>query len=540
MANATDGELHALWCLAIALRARGNGDYYAHVVNELARVRPGVVPEPAGPSDSASGSVSWGELARTLPPPAASVAASELSSFSLPVEAREPMRGEWAMLGVLPADPTGAPEVVSIFAKRDKLIAKSSADPAANLWWMPLDDMGVSPSAWIVRSYMTPQRIVLAGRHGEVRGIDARTGVLAWSWEAPSELADAPIAGTAGVCAITVNGKSGEQRLFALDAQSGVVLWTRESSVELWSLPIAGEGRFIVLPKHSSARRAVVIEAATGTAIGGIELASNVASEDRRAAWIENGLFVLPHFARSGAGGDDAVVAYDIETGRRAWRVAAEETRELDCIVRAAGGTYLVMLGAAGSNARPANDRGRPQTGEILELDTRLGAVRPIQGVQLATGDVPIGPLPNRVTQLDSPYLFIRSPAPGGRETLVRAIHLPYGQRWVYRLPLSEQDLYAQMLPLPALSQSTVALCYTEDTRGRGNRSDPLTHLVLLDRNSGLVRESQVLEPAIGKAENVQLATLGRALFVRGLQQVSILEHPENAPEGTANPTKDR
>jgi hypothetical protein len=300
--------------------------------------------------------------------------------------------------------------------------------------------------------------------------------------------------------------------LVGLDLASGVQLWEYPCPPEAWPQPVLGSGCLVLLPKLPGNRNAEVLELATGTLVRRIDVGQHAPVEDRRAAWIEEGRLILPHFSRS-RGGPDAVVAFDLDSGARLWRVPSESGQELDSIVRSEGATYLIYLGTGGGAA----------SGSLVELETRVGAVRNVPGVTLPPGDMPIGVRPNAVTRLDAPYLFLRSPAPGGKETLIRAIHLPYGQRWVWKLPLAQDDLYSQALPLPAVSSHLVALAYTEEMRPTSGRNESKTHLVLIERDSGTARERRTLPAAMGRSEALELATLGNLLIVRGQARTMVL-----------------
>jgi outer membrane protein assembly factor BamB/tetratricopeptide (TPR) repeat protein len=543
-AASTPRETQLALVLARTLQESGNLSFGADLLAALAREQPDLaseIPEDRGRT--------LADLARSIPKSATAEWLPETSTFAPPSASLDPLRGNALLLGSLlapssgrrppseagpggtgrepatPADSTkgepAPPERLLVFVSTDKLFAISSADPAHQLWWMPLDGRtSTKPSGWRDTALVASERVVLA-EDREVRGINALSGELSWVQRFEEEILY--VEGASGVCVLSLSSLDGRPtRLVGLELATGVPLWSQPLTPDFWPAPVCGEGRFVLLPKPSSGRRGVVRQLATGTGGLTLEFDLGVAAEDRRGAWIENDLLVLPRFSRSGLPTSDAVVAYDLVTGRRAWRVAADDQRELDSIVRC-GDAYLILNGSSSTE--------HAQSGIVLQLDTRLGAVRQVQGVQLFAGDLPIGVSPNTVTELQAPYLFLRSPAPGGRETLVRAIHLPFGQRWVHRLPLAEQDILSQLMPLPALSETTVAIVYTEESRTRPGRTENLTQLVLLDKSSGLPRGSQVLETALGPAQTISLHMLGNALLIGGRDQLSIFQRTDRTDQ---------
>jgi hypothetical protein len=299
----------------------------------------------------------------------------------------------------------------------------------------------------------------------------------------------------------------GPKRLFGIDAVSGLELWSRDLEPGPAAPPLCGPEHVVILPAAATRAPAQVLDLFTGSL--SLELDLGQAKEtDRRAAWIDDTLLILPSFDRASAPpGEprDCVSAWSLEDGRKAWRVAAEDGRDLSRIARWGRETYLVFL-AAGVE--------RSAAGLVQELDTRLGLVRTVQNVALAPGDEPVGLARHSVTEIDGPYLFLLASASGSSETLLRAIHLPFGERWVHRLPVSREELYNAAMPLPALSQSTVALCYGEPAEGRG--AARRTALLFLDKSSGALREGRILPDEMGRAEALELRGAGSSLWIQG------------------------
>jgi hypothetical protein len=91
----------------------------------------------------------------------------------------------------------------------------------------------------------------------------------------------------------------------------------------------------------------------------------------------------------------------------------------------------------------------------------------------------------------------------------------------VHRLPRPFEELYTDAMPLPAISETTLALAYSE--RGRSGAFRPRTTLLLLDRNNGASRAERELPEAMGNANGLGLAPLGDALLITGREHLMIL-----------------
>ena len=150
-----------------------------------------------------------------------------------------------------------------------------------------------------------------------------------------------------------------------------------------------------------------------------------------------------------------------------------------------------------------------------MQLSVESGARREI--VDLAPFEKPLGLERRSTVKLNAPYLFLIAPDAGGRGSPVSAVRLPYGRHWAYPLPISYEGLFGTDLPQPAVSDSSVILAYT--SLDRANRLGSNTHLLVLDRESGRLRDSRVLTPDLGVASDLELLGLDRALFLTGLDR---------------------
>ena len=104
----------------------------------------------------------------------------------------------------------------------------------------------------------------------------------------------------------------------------------------------------------------------------------------------------------------------------------------------------------------------------------------------------------------------------------VHAVHLPYGhERWVRRLPVSSADLYDRDMPMPAVSQTTVALAYSE--KPRNTRQPARTILYSFDKSTGTPSGNQILDLRLGRGDQLELTALGDALLLAGEEQLQVM-----------------
>ncbi|HUR29201.1 MAG TPA: PQQ-binding-like beta-propeller repeat protein, partial [Planctomycetota bacterium] len=511
--NSTPRQARMLWLAAQGLKANGNPRYAASLLLRLAQFQPDVV------ADERDSQATFAVLARAAES-AASGAPSKPPRFNAPWEKVDMETGETVLLGEL--DLGG--KSVFVVASRDRFTAFGS--DGARVWTRPVEG-AISPTAWLSNALLVDgvsvagssvgARVVLTWKGG-VQALDAATGEDAWNWDLPGQgqVLEPSLACDGGVLTLSMRPAGGAVTLVGLDVGRGTPLWEHPCGSDLWQRPVVGSGVLVLLPRLQPTRPAEVLEIATGTSIRSLETGQIAPIEDVRAAWIEGSRIVLPHFAGS-RGGQDAVVAYDFDTGARTWRVPSDEGHELASIVRCGSDTYLLYR-SSGIQSAPGN---------LKELDTRIGAVREIPGVTLGAGDVAIGIADNGVTRLAAPYLFLRSSTTDGKdETLLRSIHLPYGRRWSHRLPLSANDPYARSLPLPAISSHLVAFAYMEAPRG-GSTRNSRTRLIVLQRESGDPGPTTDLPQEMGRSETMELATFGNLLIVCGKDRTMILAGSE-------------
>ncbi|MEO6708847.1 MAG: PQQ-binding-like beta-propeller repeat protein, partial [Planctomycetota bacterium] len=511
----TPRQARLVWLAAQALRSDGNPRYASSLLSRLGKFQPEVSADEQTPEVTFAALASVAETAATV-----AVDPARSAHFDTPESEILNEGAESVLLGELDL---GAKSVF-IIAGRNRFSA-FGAD-GTRLWTQGVEGT-ISPGTWQNHALLIPAgptsaagifagaRVVLTSRGG-IQALDGATGEELWTWEVRGNLLDSPLACDGGVLTVSAMQPGISALLFGIDIGHGTQLWEHVCPPGLWAQPVVGSGLALLLPKQPQFHKADVIELATGTLIRSVEVGQLVPTEDRRAAWIENGRLILPHFTAAHAT-QDALVAFDLDTGQRAWRVPSDHLRDLDSIARCADDTYLLYrVNGKGSGA-----------GNLKELDTRIGAVREVPGVSIGPSDLPIGLRQNGVTRLGAPYLFLRSSVSGGSETLVRSVHLPYGQRWACRLPIKQDDLYSGLLPLPAVSSHLVVFAYTQELAPGAGRAQAKTRLMLVERDSGTPRTNRDLPGEMGRSEALEMATLGNLLILCGKDRTMIWAGPD-------------
>ena len=160
-------------------------------------------------------------------------------------------------------------------------------------------------------------------------------------------------------------------------------------------------------------------------------------------------------------------------------------------------------------------DAERP--GYLVQLHTDTGARRRVGGLELFTKDKLIDIRSKERTRIERPFVFVQSSDKGGSETLIRAVQLPFGERWAWRLKVITEDILP--MPLPAVSGSTVALLHAEWSQGnRENRPS----MRLLDLSRGSLEDTQVLNKDFDASKTITFHALGNALIVQGDRRIEI------------------
>ncbi len=465
-----------------------------------------------------------GELLARLPDPLArpSSPAPDLSSH--PREVAQ-FLGRFQRIGeVPPASDAQDAQRVLLFGRSDArtrtfergiaLVAFGATNPGDPLWSVPLPQT-VGPVAWEEWVGLGAGLVVVSTEQG-LLALERETGRVAWSWSSGG-LTPMGVRVSDGVAAAVCRGAGDRLVIFGFELTSGVPLWTIETQAKEHSeQPICGEGRLVLLPQPYAASTMTVYCLFSGRTVQRVSLRHPPQRLLARAAWIENGRVILPWFLIEVGDARNHVVAYDLDLGTLAWEVHFDRSlgggRQLHGVFQSGPHTVLVLKPPAGA----------PGRGVLAELDARIGGLARLGNVELGDDHLPLGLNlgDRRRLRLDEPLLFLRGAGSRGGGLRLEAVHLPFGvERWRYEPPFD--DLYTGSLPLPAVGRDVVALVVAERASRR-----PVSHqanLILLGRHDGGRRETQILDPRLGRSDDLELVPLGDALFVAGQQLMKVM-----------------
>jgi len=507
--QATPEQLHAQLVLRAALEDAGNHEFAAGLCARLESVHGAFVSPLARDGGKSISQLREASAARAQPPEAPT---TTFASSSIPPR---PQPGSFLLLGrALVSGQDGAQEWAQILCRRDRNLDIISAWGAASTerpLWSAQTSQGAALPGW---SAASSAGALVLGNRNSLLALDASTGDTQWSWNSGAARIDSFRASDGVVLVVTTAGERGS--LVAIDARLGLELWARPIPVETWARPVVGGGQVVLLPSDFAQSPALIIDLFTGARTGTVTLPAHVGLTDVEGAWIEQGKLILPSFPKSSAATEqECVSAWDLPSGRRAWRVLCEAHQEFDSIVRADGRTYLVLL--------PRATAGRAANGAVLDLDLKLGAVRRVQNAAVRPTDVLVGVGRHRVVECAAPYLFLRGETDDGATTLLRALHLPYGERWSAELEVPPTQLQSSgPMPPPVVSDRSVTVFYTPANRAKATRGVTSTIMVVLDRDTGAVQERSGLPMELGSADKLECASLGGTLWIAGLNLMLI------------------
>jgi outer membrane protein assembly factor BamB/tetratricopeptide (TPR) repeat protein len=527
-AHADEREALLALRLGATLESGGNRDTMRELTRALARAQPDLV-SPI----KAHGGLTLRELVEREPRFAHPTAlASRTFHGSPPV--RSSYDGRHTLLGAMPPAPDAQedePEVL-LFARGEptrrgnarsvSISAVSAANPQVPLWSQHVAMRSIPVNNWEQRVAFAPGIVLLAldegvialGRDGDGDG----GGEWLWGWTAPEGVAEA-VEVHSGLALVVSDLPGSMSLIHALDTATGMVVWEREISETLhWPHAICGEREVVFLPRVGK-RTALVLDLFTGRWTREFDLPHALRKEAYATSWIEAGRLILPRFMMLRRPEQNQIVALQLETGTIDWTVRFEEVagggRELHAIVQHAERTYLVL--------RPRHTlREDDAHGLLVELNTSVGGHAAVGNLRLGIEHQLIGVGVRERTRIDSPFLFLRSFGPDELEMKVHAVHLPYGhERWVRRLPVSSADLYDRDMPMPAVSQTTVALAYSE--KPRNTRQPARTILYSFDKSTGTPSGNQILDLRLGRGDQLELTALGDALLLAGEEQLQVM-----------------
>ena len=505
-ARLDEHEARALVRLAALLGAGGNRELRRAVYERVLREHPSLLVEVEGERRTVA------ELHGELPALTEPGVPADRARFDATLGLVANARGQFAIVGDVPRrtvlGEAGAATPVLV-THSDKVVAygpddRPGAEGQLREQWSFAFPMRVTPAFWRDTTWLSPGRAVV-GSLDRVIGIDTERGERAWVREL-DDAALTELTGAHGVALARMPGDDNGTRVRAFDAWQGHDLWQIDLDVPADGLTtVCGDGVAVFLSRqYASTLRAVAVDLVRGVEIGRFDLGADFQRSSERSAWIEDGLLVVPSFLSIRVPDRNHIVGFELRTFERSWSVELEAREELYSVARTGGETYLYL--------RPAAEDDLASGGSITQLVVATGATRLVKSLKL--GEEPIGLDRSTVVELPGPYLFLLSGDVGGPTTPVTAVRLPYGKHWVFALPVSYEELFRSRMPLPALSDSTVAIAYT--TMDRVNSLQRDTHLVLLDRATGRRLDSRLLVPEMGVAEDITLFGRGESLFLLG------------------------
>lgn len=521
-AEASDSQLRHLLSMAQALGQgiggrRGNAELRAALVAELARHHPDHVHALEGRE------VRLAELARAWAAPAPPDPPAASFDAGIELVQQHPSRGPLVPVGLAPPGPGGGGYVL-LFCDGARLLGFPSG---GNGRAIVLGSFGTRlrgswagdhlPTTFEDAVATTPGRVHVATL-SRVVTMDSQSGDELWVWPSGRrgieslEVSD----GVLVVCEDLGRERSGNVwRAHGLDAASGVELWSLDFTEEHFrSRAVIGEGRLVLLPASAGPGRIYDLFTATVTAL--FEPGIAAAPYTAQAAWIEDGRLILPYFAMGPRPGRNHLQAFDLESGRLAWRVPLSDgpdgDRQLSEVISWDDRHYLVLT------PFPEDDGRRPG---LYELNSRLGALASQPVAEFQGGDL-LGVERRSRTVLDSPYLFeLVQPRREEERWSIRAIHVRYGRRWSSSLPRAFRSPLPES-PMPAVSDTTVAFAFL-DLRSRPGSAARQNELYLLDRSSGRALAGRELPTEMRKTTPIRLVALGDTLFVCGASRTDFM-----------------
>jgi outer membrane protein assembly factor BamB len=519
LAEATARDVRLLARAASVMRKIGNPELADELLRTLAEERPDLAAETVLDDGSQLAALARG-IARWTEYDTGAAA----SRFA-PTRSRALVdTGEQEFLGFL-APELGAPlanGARALFARAqpDRHSAWLSAAWGDSVQWkieLPSGSLppSIGASYWSHRAAFARSRIVLAAGDSVV-GLNAADGERAWEWHPPGGTPDSmSVACASGVAVVVARFSGGRYVVQALDAHAGVELW-REGMLEntVQAAPLLSSNQ-VVFPPVSGGKQFVVCDLFTGRRALQFEIDLPAAASVDQDAWIEGGRLIVPWFDDNRSSARNQILALDLANGRTQWRLGfssvSGDSRALSGILQHGAKTYLLV--APATDAQPGAS---PRA--ILELSTAIGAASPLANIRIGPEDRILGLPRERASRvhLATSWFFVLSGRSGARDARLRAVDLESGEQWTHGLDLSIDEIATRTpAPLPALSDSTVAIAYTLATQS-GTRNIGVTQLSFFDRATGSLRDRLDLDKRLGASDNLLLVPLESALIVKG------------------------
>ena len=542
LATCTEREARLLRRLATALGHTGNRQAEGAILRALAASRPDTTSDL--PEDGGLTLAQLAQAAPVFPAPtnAPAAGAFDVGTFRVDpdVASERPFAGDYEILGETVEDVplqeiTAGHETAMVCAWNRPpgmgvvatLVALSSADPVNARWMIDLPTKVVPPATqngvWARRTAFAAGRVIV-GMNEAVIGYDTQKGSQAWMWVPGVPVDSVSVASRSGVVIVVATPRVNREPwiVTALDAHSGAELWRdMPTDAEVQRLPILSDDRVVFVPL-SGRKRVVVRDLFTGSRSARFDLETSVTNSVSEDAWIEGSLLVVPWFTELRSTDRNQVLAVDLNTGQRAWRVALDETgaqkRWLSGVVQQGGRTWLVVQSSAENTTAQS----------LSLLDTRIGALTPVSSVRLGEEDRILGlSRAGRIVTPTGPIAVV-SPRTGSgagrgspREARLRCIDLDRGELWIQGLNLGFDEIAPGASGMPALSERAIAITVgTTEARGRVGTST--SSVWFFDRHTGQSGGRREVRKADGR-DVPQLVPLGDTLLLRTKNQLEVL-----------------
>ncbi|MFT4541810.1 MAG: outer membrane protein assembly factor BamB [Planctomycetota bacterium] len=526
LAHATDREVQQLLRLAEVFGPTGNEELRAGLSAAMAKMHGSVRSD----LESHAGKT-VADLAEEWRLPQRPLSAGAASSFQsdLSISRGMSVKGNFLPLGEIPPAvehwPAGDGHVV-LFADEDRLVAlgsKAGDDGTPVKRWERVLTESETPDHWGLRFASSAGRVHLA-TYDRVLAWDRDSGEVLWHWPNINTRADLRkltperIVSSDGVIAVTLKDSQNDRSkrrnwLVGLDAADGVELWKRELDTKAFTpMPVTGDGVLCLMPTYP-AKQGLVLNTFTSHVQTELEI-PNISQPISEATWIEDNKLLVPRFLESRRASRNHLAALDLMSGRELWRVDFEMLNggsQLTRLLRYQGDTFLVV--------EPKHELNTE--GQVYALDTTSGLVSSTPLARFSRQDRWLGVRYRDRTELTSPYIFMFTLQSPTEPLRLRAIHLPYGQRWEVPIGLREADIVRETFPRPGLSSSTVVLGWRE-MRSNSETRGIESIVAVLDRTSGTLHSTRALPPEMDGNKTLQIVSIGDGLVLCGRHKLEV------------------
>jgi outer membrane protein assembly factor BamB len=496
--DASERALQSLTRLADALGRSGNPELRAGLSRRLAELHPttkvSLLDDPPEPLKD------WAHKWALAPPPPAppisfATAAPEMD--------RSYAESYVDVLRVPPSSPRDP--WIQVLQGQDSLRGFRIDDPLLRSpWYKPHEEANE-------RRRDRPRIAMTRGRVHQARGSSVKTlrasdGALLWSWDPDLPGSNVAVFTDHGVVVTVVRqDDTGPFLITALDAEHGVELWRLEfDGLYYRPGPVLGDGYCVVLPELDG--KGQVFDLFTGAKLSSFPV-DQMTLRSALGSWIEDGRFILPYFKRIGKPALNQVLAFDLMSGKQAWRLplsAGPNSADLVQVLRYEDRTWLALVRPDQSGSGKLELRG-------LDVDRGRLARRPLASLPGIGKLVGLRPSSNIV--LTQPWVFCTA-----RDRMqIIAVQLDRGRAWTSSLEVTDWVSNASEMAQPIVGEDHVAWLIPQRMPQGGDRDLELRYL---DLAKGQIQYRQVIES--GTYKQGDLVSLGNYLLVCGQDRAEL------------------